>query len=156
MASLDPPAALERLGNTARDLVALLGTARGGRLRRAPEGGGWSPAEVVSHLADAELVYSVRMRLAVTSDRPFLPAYDEAAWVRRFTELDSDPKESLSRWRALRQSNLRLLESLAPEEWRLTGVDSDMRELSVARMAELLVDHDRQHLAQIRAGLAED
>jgi len=156
MATLDPPSSLERLAGTGRDLVALLGTARPGRLRREPEPGAWSPATVMSHMADAELVYSVRIRLAVTSDRPFLGSFDENAWVRRFAELDDDPKESLSRWRALRKANLRVLESLAPEEWSLVALHEQRGELSVAKMAELLVDHDRQHLAQIRAGLAED
>ncbi|MDP9440978.1 MAG: DinB family protein [Actinomycetota bacterium] len=156
MAPLDPPAVLERLGNTARDLVALLGTARGDRLRRGPSTADWSPAEVVNHLADAELVYSVRLRVAITSDRSLLPTYDEGAWVRRFAELEVDPKQSLARWRMLREANLRLLESLAPEEWGLAGLHPERGELTVARMAEILVDHDRQHLAQIRAGLADD
>lgn len=156
MASLDPPAVLERLGNTARDLVALLGPARSERLRREPAAGEWSPAAVVSHLADAELVYSVRLRMAITSDRPFLTAFDEGAWVRRFAELEADPKQSLARWRMLREANLRLLESLAPEEWSLPALHAERGELTVAKMAGSLVDHDREHLAQIRAGLADD
>lgn len=156
MASLDPPAVLERLGNTARDLVALLATAGGRRVRREPSPGEWSPAEVVHHLGDTELVYSVRLRMVITSDRPLLPAYDEGAWVRRFAELDPDPKQSLARWRVLREANLRLLESLAPEEWGLAGLHPERGEVTVGRMVESLVDHDRQHLAQIRAGLADD
>lgn len=156
MAPLDPSVALERLKNTRRELVALLGTARAEALHRAPAEGEWAPATVVSHLADAELVYGVRIRMTVTADRPYLAAFDENAWVRRFAELETDPKEALARWRALRDANVRILESLEPEEWALVGLHAERGELSVARIADLLVEHDRAHLAQIRAGLAEE
>ena len=153
---LEPAVALERLKGTPRELVALLGTARPEALRRDPGDGEWSPATVVAHLADAELVYSVRIRMALTADRPYLSSFDENAWVRRFAELETDPKESLARWRALRAANLRVLGSLEPEEWRLTGLHAERGEMSVTQIADLLVSHDRSHLSQIRAGLAED
>jgi hypothetical protein len=111
---------------------------------------------VLSHLADAELVYSFRTRMALTADRPYLAAYDENAWVRRFAELDVDAKEALSRWRLLRDANLRLFESLDPEEWKMSGLHAERGELSIAHIADLMVAHDRDHLAQIRAGLADD
>ena len=155
MAALDPDVALERLRSTPRDLVALIGPARPERLRRAPAEGEWSPATVVSHLGHAELVYSVRLRLALTEDRPYLTAFDEGAWCRRLAELDHDPKEALARWRSLRAANLALFESLDEDEWRLTAVHAERGEMSVARIATVMVEHDREHLAQIRAGLAD-
>lgn len=154
-AVLDPAVALDRLKSTPRDLGALLGTASSELLHRSPGPDDWSPATVLSHLADAELVYSVRIRMALTADRPYLAAFDENAWVRRFAELDTDPKEALSRWRLLRDANLRLLSSLDPDEWDLSGLHAERGELSIAKIADLLVSHDREHLAQIRAGLAD-
>jgi hypothetical protein len=156
MAVLEPAVALERLKGTPRELVALLGTARSEAVHRAPAEGEWSPATVVAHLADAELVYGVRIRMVVTADRPYLAAFDENAWVRRFAELETDPKESLARWRTLRDANLRILGSLEPAEWKLTGLHAERGELSVAHIADLLVAHDRAHLGQIRSGLAEE
>jgi hypothetical protein len=156
MAILEPAVALERLKSTPRELVALLATARPELLQRQPAEDEWSPATVVAHLADAELVYSVRIRMTLTTDRPYLAAFDEDAWVRRFAELETDPKESLARWRALRDANLRVFESLEPGEWKLTGLHAERGEVSVAHLADLLVAHDRAHLAQIREGLAED
>jgi uncharacterized damage-inducible protein DinB len=155
MAILEPAVALERLKGTPRELVALLATAKADIVQREPAEGEWSPATVVAHLADAELVYSVRIRMTLTADRPYLAAFDENAWVRRFAELETDHKESLARWRALRDANLRILESLEPAEWKLTGLHAERGEVSVAHLADLLVAHDRAHLAQIREGLAE-
>jgi hypothetical protein len=155
---LEPSVALERLKSTPRELVALVGTAKADVMHRSPGGDAdeWSPATVLSHLADAELVYSVRIRMALTADRPYLAAYDEQAWVRRFAELDADPKETLVRWRALRDANLRLLDTLEPGEWKLSGLHAERGEVSVAHIADLMVSHDRAHLGQIREGLAED
>ncbi len=156
MAPLEPAVALGRLKNTRRELVALLGTAKSSAVHRPPAEGEWAPSTVVSHLADAELVYSVRIRMSLTGDRPYLAAFDENAWVRRFAELEPDWKESVARWRSLREANLVVLESLEPAEWSLVGLHAERGEVSVAQLAELLVEHDRAHLAQIRAGLASD
>jgi hypothetical protein len=160
MPILEPSVSLERLKSTPRELVALVGTAKAEAMHRAPDGAGdtdeWSPATVLSHLADAELVYSVRIRMALTADRPYLAAYDEQAWVQRFSELDTDPKETLIRWRSLRDANLRLLDSLEDAEWKLSGLHAERGEVSVAHIADLMVNHDRAHLNQIRVGLAED
>ena len=150
----DPQAALARLRSTARDLVAPTSGASAERLGREVDDDEWSPAVVLAHLADAELVYSVRIRMALTADRPYLPAFDERVWVRRFAELEDDPKQSLARWRVLRDQNVKLLESLEDEEWKLSGVHAERGELSVAQMADLLAKHDTDHLDQIRQGLA--
>lgn len=109
---------------------------------------------VVSHLADAELVYSVRVRMMLTDERPYLAAFDERAWAERFSGLDPDPKQALTRWRLLRDANLRLLESLDETEWERTGLHPQHGEMTLASIAELLAAHDRDHLDQIRQALA--
>ena len=156
MPILEPSVSLERLKSTPRELVALVGTAKPEVMHRSSGDDDWSPATVLSHLADAELVYSVRIRMALTADRPYLAAYDEQAWVRRFAELEADPKETLVRWRALRDANVRVLDSLEPGEWKLSGLHAERGEVSVAHIADLMVAHDRDHLNQIREGLSED
>ena len=154
MAPLDPQTALARLKSTHRELVALLGTAKPEAVHRAPVEHEWSPAVVMAHLADAELVYSVRIRMVLTGDRPYIAAYDEQAWVDRFAELEVDVKETLARWRSLREANVRLLASLDETEWKLSGLHAERGELSVAQIAALMAKHDAEHVDQIRAGVA--
>lgn len=146
--------ALDRLRATALDLVSLVTAAPASRLRRVPAPGAWAAATVVAHLADAELVYSVRLRTMLVEERPRLAAFDEAAWAERFGPLDPEPRQSLQRWRALRDSNVRLLESLDEEEWERVGIHEERGPLTVAAVAEVLVGHDRDHLDQIRRALA--
>jgi hypothetical protein len=156
VAQPDPASSVTRLKATARDLVALLTTATDEQLRRVPEGGEWSPATVLSHLADAELVFGVRLRMILTGDRPYLAAFDEGAWVRRFAEVDTDSKETMVRWRVLRDSNVRLFESLDEGEWKLSGLHAERGEMSVAAIAGTMAKHDSEHVDQLRAGLATD
>lgn len=145
---------LDRLRSTGRDLVSLVTGAEPAALRREPAPEEWSAATVVAHLADAEMVYGVRLRLIVAEDRPVLTPFDEEAWADRFADIDEDPKETLGRWRALRDGNLRLLDALVDGEWERTGVHQQKGILSVAAVVRLLAEHDRTHLDQIRQALA--
>ncbi|MCA1843094.1 MAG: DinB family protein, partial [Actinobacteria bacterium] len=99
MSTVEHSRALDRLKATARDLVSLVSGADNARLRQAPAPGEWPAATVVAHLADAELVYAVRLRMVVADERPLLAAFDENAWAERFGALDTDPRDALARWR---------------------------------------------------------
>lgn len=154
MPSVDPQTALAQLKGTARELVALLGTASASQVARRPDGGGWSPATVVAHLADVELVYGYRIRMVVAGDRPYLAAFDQDVWVERFSEIETDVRESLARWRSAREANLRILASLDDDEWKLSGLHAERGEVTVAQIAALLAAHDAAHVDQIRTGLA--
>jgi hypothetical protein len=154
MATTTPAGLIDRLRATALDLVSLVSGADPGPLRRAPAAGEWPAATVVSHLADTELVYSVRARLMLTSDRPWLPAFDEQLWAERFGPLNRDVRDALQRWRTLRDVNVRLFGSLSEEEWGRQGVHEDRGTITITTLAEIMVDHDRNHLDQIRRALS--
>jgi hypothetical protein len=147
----DPVAVLH---TTLKEVEYLLAGASTGQLRQRPAEGEWSPSEVLNHLADSDLVFSVRARMMVTQDRPLLVGYDQEAWTDRFGGLDATPQDTFERWRALRLANLRMIESLQPEEWERVGVHSERGEESVRLHVRLLAGHDRIHLAQFRVGLS--
>ena len=154
MAAGDRLSALEHVRTTGRDLVSLVSGVSDEHLARRPAEGEWSARDVIGHLADAELAYAMRLRLVVAQDRPRLTWYDEQAWVERFGPLDEDARVSLARWRALRDSNVRLLESLADEEWLRGGIHDTDGMLTVETLVKRMVTHDRTHLDQIRAALS--
>ncbi|HEX9530595.1 MAG TPA: DinB family protein [Acidimicrobiales bacterium] len=151
----DHPRLCDRLKSTVRDLVALTANVGPARLRRAPGPDEWSAAMVIAHLADSEMAYGVRLRLLLTEPRPVLAPFDDNAWVERFSSLDQDPKDTLTRWRVLREANVRIFESLEDTEWKQAGVQVERGEQTVEQIAVLLADHDRNHLDQIRRTLAE-
>jgi len=147
----DDPLAVLRA--TLSEIERLVAGASADQLNRAPAPGEWSPREVLSHLADSDQVLGVRLRMMITQDRPVLVGYDQEAWTARFASLDPTPQDTVDRWRVLRIANLRVAESLAPEEWDRVGLHSERGEESVRLHIELLAGHDRAHLDQFRRGL---
>ena len=67
--------------------------------------------------------------------------------------LDATAQDTVDRWHALRRANLRLLESLRPEEWDRVGLHSERGPESVRLTVQLVAGHDRMHLDQFRRGL---
>jgi hypothetical protein len=147
----DDPLAVLR--GTLAEIVKLTSATTHEQLAQQPAPGEWSAAEVLSHLADSDLVGAVRIRMIVTQDRPMLVGYDQEAWTARFASLDRDPHQTLERWQVLRRANLALCASLTPDEWQRVGVHSERGDESADLIVRLLAGHDRIHLAQFRRSL---
>lgn len=150
-----PAQVVDRLKATALDMVALVAGSSDEQLVREPAPGEWSVATVIAHLADAELVWGVRLRRLLCEDAPRLESFDQDEWAQRFAPLEPTVRESLHRWRVLREASLRVFESLHADEWRRCGVLAERGPLTVAALADVLAAHDREHLDQIRRALAE-
>jgi hypothetical protein len=140
---------IDVLRGTVSDLVALTANRSARDLAYGPRGE-WSAAQVAAHIADAELVYSVRLRMVLTDENPMLVGYDEQAWAQRLTMCDLGVAGSVERFRVLRDANVRLLESLEDDEWSRVGTHIDRGEMRIADIVELMVGHDRTFLDQIR------
>jgi hypothetical protein len=121
--------------------------------RRTPAAGEWNGATIVGHLADAELVYGVRLRTAITQPGGLMPAFDEELWAARFGPADDDPNVALARFRALREATIAIVESLSDEEWNRVGLHEEFGELSVRQLVDRLIAHDANHLNQLRTAL---
>ncbi len=109
----------------------------------------WSIYEIVGHLADVETVHSGRCRWILFEDNPPLPAFDEAAWTEGWLREKESFKEALERFRALRQSQMRLFRNLKPDDLHRAGTHSErgteQLELYILKSA----GHDLNHLRQI-------
>ena len=143
------PPSIDALRTTISDLVALTASRSQRDLSHAPKGE-WSAAQVAAHMADNELVYSVRVRMVLTGERPLLVGFDEEAWSARLSMCDVNVAGSVDRFRILRDANIRLFESLEPAEWSRAGSHLQKGEQTVADIVELLVGHDRTQLDRIR------
>jgi uncharacterized damage-inducible protein DinB len=116
----------------------------------APEAPGkWSVRHVLRHLADSELVWAWRLRLALAQDRPPLTGYDQDAWAERLHYADSDARASLDEFEVVRRGNLRLVERATPEDLQRVGVHAERGEESVAHLMRMYAGHDLLHLRQI-------
>ncbi|HVT77380.1 MAG TPA: DinB family protein [Acidimicrobiales bacterium] len=147
---MTPGPSLDALRSTVADLVALTSNRNARDLNHVPQRGEWSAAQVAAHMADAEMVYSVRIRMMLTDDNPSLVAYDQEAWADRLTMCDESVAGSIARFRMLREANLRLYDSLEADEWERVGTHEEPGLITVKGTVETLIGHDRAHLDQIR------
>jgi hypothetical protein len=141
---------LDALRSTVADLVALTSNRSPRELQHIPQRGEWSAAQVATHMADAEMVYSVRIRMMLTDDNPTLVAYDQEAWAERLSMSDESIAGAIARFRILREANLRVYESLEEAEWDRVGTHDEQGTVSIRGTVETLIGHDRAHLDQIR------
>ena len=156
MTPVEREATVAALRQALDTLPAMVQTLPLQRVHQSPRADEWSAHELVVHLADAEQVYGVRLRMLLTRERPFLAAYDQDAWARRFGRLES-LAEALERWAVLRRANLVVLESLRDEEWTRPGDHEEGMRLGRVETPEsvagVLVRHTRQHVDQMLAAV---
>lgn len=141
------------LAQTARALSSVVSRTRRTLLARRPRPGEWSTLEVLAHLADVEIASAFRIRKIVAEPRPVLTAYDQEAWARALRYGRRDARELLATFRAVRESNVGILRSLAPAQRRRVGVHSEYGPIRLDQLEAHLAEHDLSHLNQIRENL---
>jgi len=135
--------------DTPKKLRKLIKPLSKAQLTRRPEPGKWSIAEILAHLADAELVGSWRMRLIIGSNGVPIQAFDQDVWAETFAYSRRDPKVSLETFRVLRENNLRMLKALPKELWENYGMHQERGKETIAHIVRMFAGHDLNHLAQV-------
>jgi hypothetical protein len=59
--------------------------------------GGWTPRQIVHHIADSHMNAYIRFKLGITEDNPTVKPYDEKKWA---DTIDSGSARRTSRWRS--------------------------------------------------------
>ena len=108
---------MEVLAATPRQIARLVAGVPRKRLSRRPAPRTWAVAEILAHLADAELVIGYRIRLVLGASGTSIQAYDQDVWAKFSNYRKHDPAVSLEAFRATRERNVRLLRSLPRKSW---------------------------------------
>jgi len=135
--------------STAKKLDKLTRRLSKKEIRRRPAPGKWSIAEILAHLADAEVVGSWRIRQILGADGTPIQAYDQNVWAQTFRYEDRDPRESLKLFRVLRENNLLLLKSVPRKLWENHGMHAERGKETIAQIVRMFAGHDLNHLQQI-------
>lgn len=134
---------------TAKKLESLVKKASPAKLRKRPAPGKWSAGEILTHLADCELVLGWRMRQILSSPGVPIQAFDQDVWASTGHYEKRDGRKSLELFRALRESNLALLKSLTPEQRKQHGLHAERGVETIEHLVRLMAGHDLNHLAQV-------
>jgi len=134
-----------------KKLAALIKGKQKKRLTRRPAPGKWSIAEIMAHLADAEIAIAWRLRQILSTNGVPIQAYDQDRWASTFDYARRDPRQSLESFRVLRESNLALLKKVPRTTWENYGVHEERGNESIGHLVRMVAGHDLNHLRQVEA-----
>lgn len=146
LGTLDPVDVLE---STISRLETLTVALEKKGLQRKPAPDKWTAAQILAHLAEAEIVWAYRVRKVLNASGEAIEAYDQNEWVRNSRYLQNDPHLALSLFQMLRKANVCWLKSLTPQQLAHFGIHRQRGKESIAQMARLVAGHDINHLRQM-------
>ena len=149
------PDLLERLRRGAELVAVSITGAAGSEVDFIPEPGGWSIRQIVAHLADGEIVATMRMRQILAEENPKLEAFDQDAWAKNLDYARRKPSQSLETFRRIRGENYELLKDLPETAFERAGVHSERGRVTLRQLLQLVAEHAESHAAQLRARRAE-
>lgn len=120
-------------------------------LRQRPFPEKCSIGEIVAHLAEDELVSSWRYRQMIENSECALAAFDQDLWARLGDYACWRLSDALQLFRLLRETNVRMLSRLTPDEWERSGWHAERGKINVRELMSHMATHDSNHLGQIRS-----
>jgi hypothetical protein len=139
----------EVLSSTAERLRSLVNGRAADDLTRTPDPSRWSVAQILAHLADAEVVAAWRIRSVLASDGAPLQPFDQNVWANAFRYDDADPSESIELFEVNRRATLSLLRRVDPARHTHHGMHAERGRETIDHLIRLYAGHDLNHLAQI-------
>jgi hypothetical protein len=141
-------AALELFPRSARGVVGGLDAA----LLDTPfRDGGWTVRQIVHHMADSHTNALLRVRWALTEERPTIKAYDENRWAELADARAAPVELSLALLDGVHGRLVALLSRLAPADFARPFLHPETGPSTVGGLTALYAWHGPHHLAQIEA-----
>jgi hypothetical protein len=111
--------------------------------------GGWTVRQVVHHMADSHANGLLRVRWALTEDRPTIKPYDQDAWAELHDARTAPLEPSLRILDGVHARLAALFSALEPRDFARPFVHPETGPSTVAGLAALYAWHGAHHLAQI-------
>ena len=142
------------LAATAKRLEKLLEAIGAERSYLASAPGKWTPAEIICHLADCELVFAFRLRQTLAEDAPVIQPFDQDKWAATYSGVSAG--KALGVFSSLRGWNLRLIGAALPAAADRPVTHPERGTMTFLTLVETMAGHDLNHLAQLKklAGVA--
>jgi hypothetical protein len=136
------------LSTTPKALTTALEAIGAEKSTLAPVPGKWSPAEIVCHLADCELVFGFRLRQTLAEDHPTIQPFDQDKWAATYAGIPAS--QALNVFTSLRQWNLTLLRAALPAAASRAATHPERGAMTFQTIVETMAGHDLNHLGQLQ------
>ena len=113
---------------------------------------GWTPRQVIHHMADSEAQSYARLRRLIAEPGTTIQGYDEGKWAENQTlGYKSQPIEySVAVLKAVREATYQLLLRVNESLLNNKGIHSESGEYSIKNWLESYINHPKDHANQIR------
>jgi uncharacterized damage-inducible protein DinB len=136
------------LAATPATLGALIETIGLARATTPPAPGKWNASEIVSHLADCELVFAFRLRQTLAEDNHTIQPFDQEKWAATYPSIPVT--QALEVFGATRGWNLQLLRTVMPQAAGRTVTHPERGTMTFQSIVETMAGHDLNHIGQLR------
>jgi hypothetical protein len=145
---LDGRPVLDILRSSAPAITQLLGAIPADRIIMSPAPGKWSPAQIVSHLADCEIAFSFRLRQTLAEDNHTIQPFDQDHWAAVYD--GADAVLALQTFTALRAWNVSLFQALPADAASRPATHPERGVMTFQTIVETMAGHDLNHIAQLK------
>ena len=111
--------------------------------------GGWTVRQVVHHVPDSHLNAYVRLKLALTEDKPTIKPYNEAAWAELADSKSTPIEVSQTLLDSVHVRFVQLWRSMKSEDFARTLVHPEHGERTVDWLLFVYEWHGKHHAAHI-------
>ena len=141
--------AIEEIAATPAKLRAAVKGLNDAQLDTPYRDGGWTVRQVVHHVPDSHLNAYVRLKLALTEDKPTIKPYEEAAWAELADTKATPIEVSQMLLDSLHARWDRLWRSLKPEQFARVLIHPEHGERTIDWLLFLYEWHGKHHTAHI-------
>lgn len=140
---------LDVISETPRRVAQLVEKIGPDRLETPPAPGKWSVRDIISHLADGEMVFAFRLRQTLAEDHHVIQPFDQDLWAKSYPSCDASL--ALAVLTALRAWNIALIRSVKPADLSKPVTHPERGTMTFQTIVETMAGHDRNHIQQIEA-----
>ena len=116
---------------------------------------GWTPRQVIHHVADSEAQSYARLRRLIAEPGTIIQGYDEGKWAESSTlgYTEAPVNSAIAVFEAVREASYLLLLRLSDDQLDNKGTHSESGEYSIRDWIRSYTNHPTDHADQIRKQL---
>jgi uncharacterized damage-inducible protein DinB len=145
----DRASRIERLATLPQRLHAAVEGLDAEQLATPYRDGGWNTRQVVFHVGDSHVNALVRLKLALTQERPTIQPYDEDAWVRTGDATTQSIRSALQFVEVVQERFVAVWKGLVAAQFDRVYVHPQNGESTLDQLLALYAWHGDHHLAHV-------
>jgi len=140
---------VEQIAAAPRALAAAVKGLTNAQLDTPYRDGGWTPRQIVHHIADSHMNAYIRFKLGLTENNPTIKPYDEKTWAETIDSRTTPVDVSLPLIEGLHERWTQLLRSFDSTTYARTVMHPERGPMTLSDLLQLYSWHGRHHTAHI-------